>query len=323
MLLVLFTPLPFVDVTASWRFPSKWQRIATAAAGVYFELFVAALAIILWNWSDDSVVRHAALNVAATAGVASLLINGNPLMRFDGYYILSDWLELPNLSGSGQKYIASLFQRIVGIERPPDNRSPRTRRIVAVYAVASLVWRNMVYAGLLLVLYAMVSKLGAFVADAALVLAVAAILLNPVRNAVRFLRKQQTLSMKRLWIVAAGALGCVASGGLPPDPPQHGPHLRHRRVLAADHRALRQSRLRARSESPRRRNRPGRPGHRGARKRRTARGTGEHPQPDRAVAAPAANPPPERGNRQGASRSRQVPIAAKEGSAKSSIRSRG
>jgi putative peptide zinc metalloprotease protein len=202
--------LPFVDVTASWRFPSKWRRIATAAAGVYFELFVAAVAVIVWSWSNDSVVRHGALNVAATAGVASVLINGNPLMRFDGYYILSDWLELPNLSGSGQKYIASLFQRIVGIETPPDNRSPRTRRIVAVYAVASLVWRNIVYAGLLLVLYAMASRLGAFVADAALVLAIAAILLNPVRNVVRFLRKQQTVSTRRLWIVAGGALGIVA-----------------------------------------------------------------------------------------------------------------
>ena len=210
VLLVVFTPLPFVDVTASWRFPSKWQRIATAAAGVYLELFVAALAIILWSWSGDSVVRHAALNVAATASVGSLLINANPLMRFDGYYILSDWLELPNLSASGQKFIAGLFQRMLGVEVPPDTRSPRTRRIIAVYAIASLVWRNMVYAGLLLVLYAMVSKLGSFLAGTAVVLAVAAMLLNPVRNVYRFLSKQQSLEMRRLAIVAAGFLGCIA-----------------------------------------------------------------------------------------------------------------
>lgn len=209
ILLVLFTPLPFVDVTASWRFSSKWQRIATAAAGVYFELFVAAVAIILWSWSSDSVVRHAALNVAATAGLTSVLVNGNPLMRFDGYYMLSDWLELPNMSASGQKYIASLFQAIVGIETPPDNRSRRTRRIIAVYAIASLIWRNMVYAGLLVVLFAMVSKLGVFLAWAALLLALAAILVNPVRNVVRFLSKQQTVSTKRLAAVAAGALGLV------------------------------------------------------------------------------------------------------------------
>jgi putative peptide zinc metalloprotease protein len=210
VLLVLFAPLPFIDVTASWRFPSKWQRIATAAAGVYFELFVAAIAIIVWNWSDDSIVRHGALNVAATASIASLLINGNPLMRFDGYYILSDWLELPNLSGSGQKYIASLVQRIVGIETPADNRSARTRRIIAAYAVGSLVWRNLVYVGLLVVLYAMLSKLGVFVANIVITLAIAAILLNPVRNVVRFLSKQQTVSTKRLCFVGAGVLAILA-----------------------------------------------------------------------------------------------------------------
>jgi putative peptide zinc metalloprotease protein len=210
VLLILFAPLPFVDVTASWRFSSKWQRIATAAAGVYFELFVAAVAVIVWNWSSDTVVRHGALNVAATAGLVSLLVNGNPLMRFDGYYVLSDWLELPNLSGSGQKYIAGIVQRIVGIEVPPDNRSPRTRRIIAVYAVASLIWRNMVYAGLLVVLYAMASKLGAFVANVAVLLALAGILVNPVRRVVQFLRKQQTVSTRRLVIVAGGALAILA-----------------------------------------------------------------------------------------------------------------
>lgn len=205
VLLVLFTPLPFVDVTPSWRFPSKWHRIATAGAGIYLELFVAAAAIILWSWSGNSVVRHSCLNVAATASLGSLLINGNPLMRFDGYYILSDWLELPNLSASGQKYIAGVFQRMLGIDTPPDTRSPRARRIIAVYAFASLFWRYLVYAGLLIILYAMVSKLGDFLAGVAVLLAGAAVLLNPIRSFVTFLRKQQTLSMKRLGVV--GGLG--------------------------------------------------------------------------------------------------------------------
>ena len=209
VLLVVFTPMPFVDVTASWRFPSKWQRIATAFAGIYFELFAASLAIMLWSWSGNPVIRHAALNVAATASVTSLLVNGNPLMRFDGYYILSDWLELPNMSASGQKYIGGLFQRLLGIEVPPDTRSPRTRRIIAVYSVASLVWRNMIYVGLMVVLYALVSKFGSFLGFTFVLLAGVAMLVNPVRTVVRFLTKQQTLSMKRLCFVAAGGLGCI------------------------------------------------------------------------------------------------------------------
>ncbi len=210
VLLVLFTPLPFVDVTASWRFPSKWQRIATAAAGIYVELFLAAAAILLWNWSGNPVVRHAMLNVAATAGVGSLLINGNPLMRFDGYYMLSDWLELPNLSGSGQKFIGSLFQRLLGIDPPPDNRSPRARRIIAVYAVSALVWRTLVYVGLLLVLFAMASKLGAFPAWTAVTVAAAAIVLNPIRLAVQYLLKQPALSARRLWALVAAGACCLA-----------------------------------------------------------------------------------------------------------------
>lgn len=210
VLLVVFAPLPFVDVTASWRFSSKWQRIATAAAGVYIELFIAAVAIILWSYSSDAVVRHAALNVAATASVGSLFINGNPLMRFDGYYILSDWLELPNLGGNGQKYLASLFQRLLGVEVPPDTRSRRTRRIIAIYAVCSLVWRNLIYIGLMIVLYSLVAKLGAFLATVAVILAMAAMLFNPVRNLVRFLGKQQSLETRRLAIVGGCFLGCLA-----------------------------------------------------------------------------------------------------------------
>ena len=197
VLLVLFAPLPFVDVTASWRFPSKWQRIATAAAGIYVEVFLAAVAIIIWSWTDNAVLRHAMLNVAATAGVGAIAINGNPLMRFDGYYILSDWLEIPNLSGSGQKYLGGLVQRMLGADPPAENRSPRARRIIAIYAVAALVWRALVYAGLLLVLYAMAARLGTFLAGTAVGIAIAAMLVNPVRTAVQFLGKQTSLSPRR------------------------------------------------------------------------------------------------------------------------------
>jgi putative peptide zinc metalloprotease protein len=209
VLLVLFTPLPFVDVTASWRFPSKWQRIATAAAGIYIELFIAALAIILWNWSTSSVVRHAALNVAATASFGSLVINGNPLMRFDGYYILSDWLELPNLSASGQKFLAGIFQKLLGIDVPPETRSPRTQRIIAIYAITSLFWRILVYVGLLLLLYAMVAKLGVFLAGIAVLMAMTAMLVLPIQKIVKYLLNQPALSRRRLGILGAAGLGCV------------------------------------------------------------------------------------------------------------------
>jgi biotin carboxyl carrier protein len=150
------------------------------------------------------------LNVAATAGVGSIVINGNPLMRFDGYYILSDWLEIPNLSGNGQKYIASLFQRLLGLDPPQENRTSKTRRIIAIYAIASMFWRGLVYAGLLIVLYAMASKLGDFFAWTALLLALAAMLFGQVRGVVKFFLKQQNISQRRVWCLAMAGVCCLA-----------------------------------------------------------------------------------------------------------------
>ena len=96
--LLFFMPLAYVDVTSSWRFRSKWQRIATAAAGVYAELFVASIATIVWAKSPPGIVQTVALNIALTAGVSTLLFNANPLVRFDGYFILSDLLGYRTLA---------------------------------------------------------------------------------------------------------------------------------------------------------------------------------------------------------------------------------
>ena len=85
--LILFSPVAFVDVTSSWKFRSKWQRIYTAAGGMYAELFVASLTALLWANSDDGLLSQICHNVIVMASVSTLLFNGNFLMRFDGYYI--------------------------------------------------------------------------------------------------------------------------------------------------------------------------------------------------------------------------------------------
>ena len=95
---MLFVPMPFVDVTSAWRFPSKWSRMQVASAGMYAELFVAAVAVQIWCRSEVGVLRQVCENVMLTGAVLSLLFNANPLMRFDGYYILADWFEVPNLA---------------------------------------------------------------------------------------------------------------------------------------------------------------------------------------------------------------------------------
>ena len=88
MLLLLLIPLPYVDVTSSWRFINKWQRIIVAAAGMMVEVFVAAIACMVWVAAEPGPLKYHAGNIIITATLHTLLFNANPLMKFDGYYML-------------------------------------------------------------------------------------------------------------------------------------------------------------------------------------------------------------------------------------------
>jgi putative peptide zinc metalloprotease protein len=110
MLLVLF-PVPYVDASTSAALPGKWQRAGVAAAGIIVELTLAAIAALVWASAEPGVVRAAAFNVMLIGGVSTVLINGNPLLRFDGYYVLSDVVEVPNLTQRGVRYLGYLINR--------------------------------------------------------------------------------------------------------------------------------------------------------------------------------------------------------------------
>jgi putative peptide zinc metalloprotease protein len=108
LVFILFIPMPYVDVTSCWSFRSKWERIAVAAAGMYIEMFVAALAAIAWSFSGDPVLKFHLFNVMLLGSLTTLLFNANFLMRFDGYYMLADFLEIPNLYQKGQQFVNGL-----------------------------------------------------------------------------------------------------------------------------------------------------------------------------------------------------------------------
>jgi putative peptide zinc metalloprotease protein len=143
MLLVLF-PAPYVDASAAWALPSKWKRMAVGAGGMIFELFVASVAALIWkNSPDGSVVRQVAYNAMFTASLSTILFNANPLMRFDGYFILSDLLEVPNLMQRSMKMLQYLWKVHVfrlKNETPPTG-SPAEATILVVYGVAAMVYR--------------------------------------------------------------------------------------------------------------------------------------------------------------------------------------
>lgn len=109
----MFVPLPFVDASASNRLASRWQRACISAAGIGVEMALAALAALLWLVVEDGWVRQVAFVVMSLGGLSTLLFNGNPLMKLDGYYVLCDGLDLPNLAGRSSQLINYWMQRAV------------------------------------------------------------------------------------------------------------------------------------------------------------------------------------------------------------------
>ena len=110
MLLVLM-PIPYVDASAASAFREKRRRVIVGAAGMMVELFLAAIALFVWLNIEPGFARAIAYNVMLIAGISTILFNGNPLLRFDGYYIFADAVEIPNLAARSNKYITYLIQK--------------------------------------------------------------------------------------------------------------------------------------------------------------------------------------------------------------------
>lgn len=148
---VLLAPMAYVDVTASWQLRSRWQRMHIAAAGMWAELTLAAILVLVWSRTGAAVTAHRLHNVIVMAGASTLLFNLNPLMKFDGYYLLSDLLEVPNLASRAHNALqhairSMLFGRRDGWQREPGG----TGRLLLFYGVAAAAWRLLVTVGLLL-----------------------------------------------------------------------------------------------------------------------------------------------------------------------------
>jgi putative peptide zinc metalloprotease protein len=149
MILVL-TPVPYVDASSSWAFPSKWQRFVVGGAGMFVEMFLASLAMFLWLALEPGVLRSICFNVMLIAGVTTVIFNANPLMRFDGYYMLADWLEIPNLRTRGVQYLTFLCEKYLFARKdaePPES-TPGERFWFVAYSVTSFFYRIVVIVGI-------------------------------------------------------------------------------------------------------------------------------------------------------------------------------
>jgi putative peptide zinc metalloprotease protein len=144
VLLMCLSPALYCNVTDAWTLADKWKRIIISFAGIYVELIIAAGATFVWWYTPAyPIANNIALCVMVLCSVSTVVFNANPLMRFDGYYMLADWLEIPNLREKSNRYLNNLFlEKCLGIEVPPEAYMAPSRKFLFVaYAIGSWIYR--------------------------------------------------------------------------------------------------------------------------------------------------------------------------------------
>lgn len=139
--LIVMTPCAYVDVTSSWGFPRKLDRIIVALGGVYAESYIAIIALILWALCPLTALGELCRTVFFMASALTVLVNINPLMRFDGYYILGDLVEIPNLRQRSQKYVLQILKRLFLNIRTFNDDSFSVRVLLVAFGIAGSLYK--------------------------------------------------------------------------------------------------------------------------------------------------------------------------------------
>lgn len=155
LMFLLGTPCLYCNVSDAWLFPSRWQRAAVGAAGIYVELFLATLASWIWLGSVDGIVHDVARNIMLIGSLNTLLLNGNPLLRYDGYYVLSDLLNVPNLRSRSQLAVQQFLTRtLLGTQPVSRNSFSRPARVMLVgYGLLSTAYTVLVLVSIATLIY--------------------------------------------------------------------------------------------------------------------------------------------------------------------------
>ena len=155
VMLLVFSPALYCDVSDSWMLKNKWHRIMIGAAGMYVEGFLSSLAIFGWWFSEPGWFHHACLNLVFVSAISTVIFNANPLMRYDGYYMLSDYLEIPNLRPKADKMLQEAFSwYCLGVENRPDPFMPQSgRHWFILFAIAAWLYKWFILFAILLFFY--------------------------------------------------------------------------------------------------------------------------------------------------------------------------
>ena len=212
VMFLIFSPLPYMDATASWFFRNKWHRVLVGAAGMIVEVFVAACAVFVWAFTGPGIIHTIAYNMVFVASISTVLFNINPLLRFDGYYILSDLLDMPNLHQHSNQHLKYLVEHHAF--KCQDAETPATSKREEIYftsfGILSGIYRIIVFSMIFL-----------FVADQFLLagLIMAAICLVtwgilPIFGMVRYLATSPKLNRVRSRAILVSSLTFVLVSSL-------------------------------------------------------------------------------------------------------------
>jgi putative peptide zinc metalloprotease protein len=175
IMLLVFFPVPYVDASSASAFVNKQPRMLVGAAGMLAEMFIAAIAFYLWIMLEPGFIRSLAYNTIVLASITTLLFNANPLLRYDGYYVLADWAEIPNLATRSNRYWQYLAERyLFGVRQsePPDSTVGERRwfigyaplafayRMFVLFGIALFVAQQYFFLGVLLAVWGIVMSIG-------------------------------------------------------------------------------------------------------------------------------------------------------------------
>jgi putative peptide zinc metalloprotease protein len=204
IMLLVFVPIPYVDATSSYSFRDKKKRMLVGAAGIMVELFLAALAVVVWVNAGPGTVRAIAYNMMIIGGVSTLLMNGNPLIRYDAYYILSDYLEIPNLAARSSEYLGYFVKRrILGISEAASTAQTAGEGCwLAFYGITSFVYRMFIMTAIALFIAGKFFVVGILIA----LWTVFGFVILPLKKLVQHMLSDSLMQRYRLRSLLAGGI---------------------------------------------------------------------------------------------------------------------
>ena len=143
-LLLCLSPALYCNVSDAWTLPNKWHRIIISSAGIYVELVIAAISVWVWWYTPTQpYINNMALALIVVCSISTVVFNANPLMRYDGYYVLADWLEIPNLRERSNRFLGNFcLEHFLGVEVQPEAYMAMWRKVMFIfYAITSYIYK--------------------------------------------------------------------------------------------------------------------------------------------------------------------------------------